>query len=52
LRSYDGLGMQLGYPTVHRVVRSYFDGRLTVVLMIMTIGASQRYYNFINGSIN
>jgi len=52
LRSCDGLGMQLGYPTVHRVVRSYFDGRLSVVLIMTTNGVSHRYLNFINGNIN
>jgi len=44
--------MQLGYPTENRVVRSYYDGRLPVVLIMVKIGASHRYHNFINSNIN
>ena len=44
--------MQLGCPTIHRAVRSYFDDRLPVVLIMMIIGASQRYHSFIHGNIN
>lgn len=52
MRSYDGTGMQLGYLAVNRVVRCYFECRLPVVLIIMTVGASHRYHNFNNGNIN
>jgi hypothetical protein len=44
--------MQLECPTVHRAVRSCFADRHPVVLIMMTIGASQIYHNFINGNIN
>lgn len=41
MRSYDGLGMQLVCPTVHKAVRSYFDDMHPVVLTMMTTGVSQ-----------
>jgi hypothetical protein len=44
--------MQLGCPTVHGAVRSYFDDRHPVGLIMMTTGASQLYHNFINDNIN
>lgn len=52
MRSYDGLGIKLGYPTIHRVVGNYFHSGYPVVLTIMTIGAPHRYHNFINDNIN
>lgn len=37
---------------MHTVVRSYFDIRIPVVLIMMTTGVSHRYHSFINGNIN